>query len=430
VRDRPILLSPSVLSRHVNEVIHDITHREALIDAHRFLNDPRIVRAVRSAVGEDAQKQFNPWLQHIANEFAYDAQGMGAIEKALSAIRTNATFVGLGYRMSTIMLQITGFIQTAEVIGPQWMTKGIYSYAMHPLESWRFVLENSQEVAARMDTMDANMHDMLTAESKLGKGATAFKRNGFLLIGAVDRFVSVVSWMAAYNKAQAQGLSEVQSVAMADQVVRQSQGSGSAKDLAAIQRGRGKAGEAMKMITPFYSFMSAYYQRQRTLARDYGTAFRTRSAGDIPMLLTRTMLLYVLPTLANELMNGRGPEDDEDWETWLLKNVALSALGPIPIVRDVANVAVKGFGGAVSSADRFTDSATRLVTDAKKIWKGEETKRMTRDAMELGGYFGAPTSGQMAASTQFLVDVFAGDQHPENFGDWWEGLQKGKIGED
>lgn len=432
VQDRPILLSPSVLSRHVNEVVHDITHREALIDAHRFLNDGRIVNAVRSVLGDEVQKQFNPWLQHIANELAYDAQGMGAIEKGLKAIRTNATFVGLAYRASTIMLQITGFIQTAEVIGAHWMAQGVYSFARNPVGSYQFVLENSQEVAARMETMDRDMREMLNAQSRLGKGVSALKANGFALIGVVDRFVSVVSWVAAYNKAQSRGDGEMESIAYADEAVRKSQGSGSAKDLAAVMRGKGAAGEAAKMVMPFYSFMSAYYQRQRTLARDYGEAFRTGSVKDFPGLMARTIMLYVLPVLASEWLGGRWPEDDdeESWMQWLIGAIGANALGPIPVVRDVANFATKGFASDVSSVDRFIGSANRVVTDLKNLWEGDDTTRATRNAMEVAGYAGAPTSGQMAATTQFLVDVFSGDQHPETFGDWWEGITKGEIKDD
>lgn len=432
VRDMPILLSPAVLSRHINEVVHDITHRETLMDAHRFLNDARIVKAVRDVLGEEVQKQFNPWLHHIANEFAYDAQGMGALEKGLKAIRTNATFVGLAYRASTIMLQVSGFVQTAEVVGARWMAQGVYSFARDPVGSYRFVLENSQEVSARMETMDRDMRDMLTSDSRLGKGAAAIKANGFVLIGVVDRFVSVVSWMAAYNKAQSRGDPEMQSIAYADEAVRKSQGSGSSKDLAAIMRGKGVAGEAFKMITPFYSFMSAYYQRQRTLARDYGTAFRTKSISDFPGLMGRTLMLYVLPVLAAEWLTGRMPDDDdeESWTQWLLGAMAVNALGPLPVVRDLANFAVKGFGGDVSSVDRFVGSTSRVITDIKNLSEGDETKRATRNAMEAAGYVGAPTSGQMAATTQFVVDVFGGDQHPEGWGDWWEGLTKGKIKEE
>ncbi|QGP79998.1 MuF-C-terminal domain-containing protein [Sphingobium sp. CAP-1] len=429
IRDMPILLSPSVLSRHISEIVHDVTHREALMDAHRFLNDPRIVTAVREVMGEEIQKQFNPWLHHISNELAYEAQGLGGFEKALKTLRVNATFTGLAFRWSTVAMQLSGFVQTAEVVGPTAMAKGVFSYAQHPVDSFGFVLERSQEVASRMETMDRDMRDMLSNDSGLGKAVSDIRAAGFMAIGAVDRFVSVVSWMAAYNKSLETGAAEDVAIAYADEVIRKSQGSGAAKDLAAMVRGKGVAGEAMKMIAPFYSFMSAYYQRQRNFARDTGRAFRKRDAAAIPGLVTRFLLLYVFPALAAEWLAGRWPDDDdeESFTQWALQTMGLNALGPLPVVRDLANVAVKDFDSSVSSVDRFVSTASRTIKDMKRIADGEDTKRATRNAMEVAGYLGAPTSGQMAATTQFLVDVYGGDQHPENFGDWWEGLRTGRI---
>ncbi len=432
VRDMPILLSPSVLSRHITEVVHDITHREAMMDTHKFLNDARIVKAVREVMGEEIQKQFNPWLHHISNELAYEAQGLGGFEKALKTLRVNATFTGLAFRWSTVAMQLSGFVQTAEVVGAAAMAKGIFAYGQHPIDAFGFVLERSQEVASRMDTMDRDMRDMLSNDSGLGKTVSDIRATGFMAIGAVDRFVSVVSWMAAYNKSLETGAPEDVAIAYADEVIRKSQGSGAAKDLAAIMRGKGAAGEAMKMITPFYSFMSAYYQRQRNFARDTGTAFRKRDATAIPGLVTRFLLLYVFPALAAEWLAGRWPDDDdeESFTQWALSTMSLNALGPLPVVRDLANVAVKGFDSSVSSVDRFVSTASRTIKDMKRLAEGDDTKRATRNAMEVAGYFGAPTSGQMAAASQFLVDVYSGDQDPDGFAEWWEGLTKGKIKDD
>jgi hypothetical protein len=428
--ERPVLLSLSVLSRHIGEVIHDITHREAVIDAHRFLNDKRVITAVRSALGEHVQKQFNPWLQHIANEFAYDAQGMGAVEKLVKGLRTNATFVGMGFRVSTTMMQLAGFFNTAERIGTRWTAEGIYRVGKSPVESMRYVLATSQEVAARTETLDRDIRDAIQREqSKFGFLSDA-KKFGFYFIGMMDRFVSTAGWIGAYNKALYEGATETDAVAFADKAVRQSQGSGAAKDLAAIQRGKGAAGEAGKLLTMFYSYMSAFYQRQRTLGRDYGAAFRTGSVKDFPGLLARTMMLYFFPALASELLAGRSPEDDEDWTLWTLEKVGLSALGPIPVVRDIAGGLASGFGYNFTPASGVGRSVVNTAKNIHRLIEGEETKRATRDALETAGYVGAPIPGQVAAAAQFMVDVSTGNQEPETFGDWWEGLTKGKIKED
>jgi hypothetical protein len=166
------------------------------------------------------------------------------------------------------------------------------------------------------------------------------------------------------------------------------------------------------------------------LNRDFAQAVRARSVSDLPGLLARTMMLYFLPALASEMLAGRAPDDDEDWGEWAAWKVGLAALGPIPWVRDVASATVSPFGYSFTPASGVGESVVRVYKDMERLIEGEETKRATRNAMEAAGYLGAPIPGQVAAATQFLVDVGAGDQKPETFGEWWEGLTTGKIKED
>lgn len=426
----PILLSLSVIDRHIGEVIHDITHREAVIDANRFLNDPEIVKTIRETLGVEIQQQLDPWIRHIANEWASDAMGTAAVEKFLKGLRSNATFTGLAFRASTIMMQGAGLSNTMEVIGERWMAEGVFRFMRNPIETGRFILATSQEVAARMDNNDRDVSDAVKRELSRAGWIPEVKIFGFHLIGYMDRLVSFVSWMGGYNKALAEGMTEQKAVAYADAVVRKSQSSGAAKDLAAIQRGKGNAGEAMKILTMFYSYLSGFYQRQRVLGRDYNQAIRERNLAKFPRLLARTMWLYFVPALLSQWLAGRGPDDDEDWGLWALKTIGISALGPIPIVRDIAGAVGSGFDYTLSPLGGLGKSVVNLFTDGKRLWDGEETKRATRDMLEAIGYATGKVPGQIAASTQFLVDVAYGEQDPEGLADWWEGMTKGKIKED
>src|SRR3546814_8348248 len=78
-------------------------------------------------------------------------------------------------------------------------------------------------------------------------------------------------------------MSEQDAAYLGDKVVRQSQGAGAAKDLAAVQRGT----EFAKLAVMFYSYASAFYNRQATLARDIGGAVRGGDTKDFPRLLAR-----------------------------------------------------------------------------------------------------------------------------------------------
>lgn len=434
---RPIKLDIGVINRHLGEVIHDVTHREPVMTAHRFLTNRKVMRTVDDTLGREAREQFRPWLQHVANSWATERAGNEGIGRFMSKLRANTTMVGMGWRFTTIMTQVAGYSNSFEYVGVKAMAPAIASFWKSPIATSNFVMERSDEVRHRMENLDRDIRSALSdlAEPDLTRKAkstlTAAREFAFHGIGYMDRMVSIPTWLGAYNKGLAAGMTEQDARYAGDKAVRLSQGAGGPKDLAAVQRGKGAWGEALKLMTMFYSYMSAFYQRQRRLGRDVGKA----SAKDVPGLLARAWWLLVVPPLLAELLSGRGPDDEEDEAWWVFKKMLSQSLGPIPFVRDVFEPAWDKATGAQSFGYRFTpaqgagEALVRVAGDAGNIVEGEETKRATRNALETVGYFTGLVPGQLAASTQFLVDVGYGDADPQTFGDWFEGLTKGKITE-
>ncbi|WP_054589879.1 hypothetical protein [Sphingopyxis macrogoltabida] len=426
--ERPIHLSLGVIHRHVGEVIHDLTHREAIMQADKFLQARPVMKAVDDSLGPEIRKQFRPWLQRIANEWAYDRAGQAGVEGFIKKARLNATIVGMGYRVTTIMLQAAGYSNSIERVGARWVLPRLKDVG-NP-EAWNFVLSKSQEVAARMDTLDRDIRDNVRKAAGQ-RNLSAVKKFAFHGIGYLDRIVVIPTWLGAYDKAIAGGMEEVDAIYAADKAVRQSQGAGAAKDLAAIQSGRGTFGEAAKLLTMFYSYMSAFYQRMRTYGRDV----RTAKVQDVPGLIARAWWLFVVPPLLSELLAGRTPDDDDDesWAEWAITNIMFQIFGPIPVARDAAPLLWAKMTDRPSFGYRFTpaqgsiESMINTGSDLGKIARGEETKRATRNAIETTGYFTGLTTGQMAVAAQFLVDVGQGDADPDGIGDWWRGLTTGKT---
>jgi Large polyvalent protein associated domain 22 len=427
--ERPIHLSLGIITRHVSEVIHDITHREAVMDADRFLSDKRVMKAVDDTLGPEVRKQFRPWLQHIANEWAADRAGNSGFEAFLKKMRTNATVVGLGLRVSTMQMQLAGYSNSAEVVGAGRLSAAIAKVASNPVAAWEFVSSRSAEVRHRMDTLDRDINDAARRATGRMNPLTEAQRFYFHGIGYMDRVVVVPTWIAAYNKGIEEGMTEEEAGYYGDKVVRQSQGAGAAKDLAAVQRGTGKAGEMLKFLTMYYSYMSAVYQRQRTFARDV-MGEDVRRPRDVPALMSRALWLFIVPPLLAEMLAGRGPDDDDDLAMWSFSRVAMQMMGPIPIVRDVSTSVFQGFDYKMSPASRGAETAINTAGDAATIASGGETKHATKNALETIGYTTGLVPGQVATAAQFLVDVSYDEQDPEDFADWYRGLTKGKVDAD
>lgn len=448
---RPIALKLGVINRHLGEVIHDITHREAVINAWKFLGSERVMRAVDQSLGRQIRSQFKPWLRFVANRWAVERAGNEGAGAFLNGLRANTTIVGMGFRVSTIMMQIAGYSNSFEYVGARWVAPEIAHFLkqltgktvkavtfqgieMPPMMA--FAMERSGELRSRMDTLDRDIRVSLAAME--GKRGTIWdvKRFMFHGIGYMDRVVSVPTWMGAYNKAVAGGATEADAAYAADKAVRMSQGASSAKDMVAIHRGTGPWGQALKFLTFFYTYMSAFHQRQRTFGRDVAQAVRERNYRVTPSLIARAWWLFLVPPVLAELLAGRGPEDDEDWGWWAFRKSLFQSLGPIPIVRDIgepiwATATDKPtFGYSLSPLQKVGETFVNVGGDIGNVAEGEETRRATRHALEAVGYTTGLVPGQVATSVQFLVDVGYGEQDPETAAEWWQGLTKGKVKED
>lgn len=431
---RPVLLSLSVINRHVAEVIHDVTHREAVIDADRFLSDRRIVKGIRDTLGPEVQRQMRPWLQHIANEWAIERKGVEGWDKLAKTLRTHSTIIGMGYRLTTILAQLGGYANSTEQIGARWMASGFRASSGTPakiVQSFDFVMERSAEVRHRMDTLErdinANVRDLQGRRGMLAN----VRRFAFHGIGYMDRVVVIPTWLGAYNKGLHEGMTESDAVYYADKIVRNSQGAGAAKDLASIQRGS----EWMRLATMFYSYANTFYNRQRSIARDAGDAITARRTSDFPALLARSFWLFavspMVPMLVGATVGGGGPKDDEDWGMWAMQNMLAGMFLGIPVVRDITGSLASGFDYSFTPASRAIETAIKSGKDMKRLLDMDEgtepSKRAVKNAVETTGYITRLPVGQVSNAAQFVADWANGDVDPQTVGDWLKGLQTGKL---
>lgn len=428
---RPLLLSLDVIPRHVSEVIHDLSFREAVRQADKFLGDKRIREAVEGVLGREVYDQFRPWLQNIANEWAMDRRGLGFWEGLAKGARTSASIVGMGLRITTMMAQVSGLSDSAEMIGAKWVGKGLGSFVGDPLNMAKtrdFVFEKSAEMRNRMDTTERDVRDAM--RSLVGKTGILAETRRFAYYGIaiMDMAVSLPTWMGAYQKALHEGRSDADAVYSADKAIRLAQGAGAAKDLAAVQRG----GEFQKLTTMFYSYFSHFYNRQRDIGR---SARDAKTAGDFAMIAARSFFLMVAPAIIGNLIAGQGPKEGDDFGMWALRKVGLGMFLGVPVLRDVVNVADRKLSGEWASysptpAARAVDVIGRAADDLFKatgLAEGDVSDDWVKHALETTGYvFGLPM-GQVGNTTQFLWDVNSGRQSPEDIADWFKGLVWGKF---
>jgi len=417
---RPVKLDLSVLSEHVLNVIHDLTHRKAILDVGRLIERPGIREAIEGAAGREMYRIIRPWLQRVASD---QRPAATPIEDLLGRARTGVTVVNMGLKMTTAIVQPIGYLQTVESLGVKYARRGLQAFFRNPKKLVADVLEQSAELRARQQNFDRDVRDStryLAAKGKMTQVTQAY----FVFTGLMDMAVAIPSWYGAYLKSveTIRPGDHDAAVAYADQVVRTSQGSGASKDLALIQGG----GNAQRLFTLFYSYFSALYN----LMRRSGTTLAREGSKDVPRFIASMALLWFLPAVLSELIAGRGPEDDEDEMGWALTQLLRYPASTIVGLRDIAaavgpeayDYELSPVTSAFRSVVKTINNAGEIVADAVEGAGVDISEGQLKEFLNAVGYWGQLPTRQMWITGAYLYDVMMGYETPDSVGEFTRNL--------
>jgi len=428
----PILLSvEGVLFGHLNSVIARIAYGEYVASALKFIRDPRVRATVTNKVGPEYYDQLEPWLKAQVTDRARNDRDLEGIEAFVKQARMNVQMVAMGFRVSTGLAQIAGFAQSAAVVGNVRLAANIVKYAAS-IRAGRndlsdFVFEKSEELRQRMSNRDRDMRDMM--RDLIGKGGAlpAIQRAAFVHIGVMDQFVSVPTWMAAYEEAIERGADEADAVALGDKAVRRTQGTGREYALASVQRPNS---EFMKLFTLFYSYFSVQYNRQRDIAR-YSTT------GDAGKAISMTFWVMMMAPVMGALLTGDWPDEDdgddplEKWVSFISRKVFFNLFAGVPYVRDLTGTIERKVAGefssySISPVSSAGSAVLRTGDDITDLLTGEEvSEKWLKNTIQTAGYFVGLPTGQISSTAQYVKEVFDGTQAPDNVAEFLYGLAKG-----
>jgi len=303
VYDRPLLLSFDGIYQGMNEVIHDLAWHEWLIDANKLLR--KLDGPIRTRYGANYVDVLKKAKDDIARG---DTPAANEFEKALSHVRNGSTIVGMGWNITTALMQPLGFSQSAVRIGGKWLGRGMTEFfgsPSHMIAKAEEVQGKSKLMANRALTFNREINDVRNRlETSKSETYQKVEATFFIMIQKMQAMVDYPTWLGAYEKALADPANDEQrAIALADQAVLDAQGGGQTKDLALVQRGS----PLLKLFTNFYSYFNVLYNltsertKQRVKAKEYGG------------LMSDYMLLMVVPAVMSAIIrNATKGEDDEE----------------------------------------------------------------------------------------------------------------------
>ena len=386
----PLLLKLSVIPDHLYNTVHDISFRKALIDVARVVCNGDVRSAIENYAGKEYYRQLMPWLKECAQE---RQEPMSLLNVCLGWARSAASIAVMGFKATTIATQVVGITQTIDVIGAKWTMAGLRRVYGNPFRLgslWDETVARSAFMATRVESYDREIRDM---DKSLHVGTVRnwvniIRQKAFVPMGIVQLGVDLPTWWGAYEKGVRDFHGDTARAAeYADSCVRQSQGSGSMKDLSSIQRGN----ELKKLFTMFYSFFNTLYnllaRHIRELRDDFSPAGIFRAANS-------ALLLWFIPCVFSEFLAGRGPDDDEDWRIWAARLELTYPFQSIVGVRDIVNGIASAYGYQMSPASAAPESIVAFGRSVIKALEDEEPGAMVKPAIKATGYLFSLPVGQ------------------------------------
>lgn len=394
----PILLKLDVISRHLAEVVHYVTHYEAVTQADKITRHLRFQAVVKGHMGNEFYRTIRPWLQDVArNQDTPAITNQEPFAKAMRHLRGGVSIAAMGYNIFTGVKQLIGIVQSLDAVGPKFWLSGLSKAWLSPnaIANWKFAFKESQELRPLVTQLDRDIkmiNDAYAMEGTLNMPAKvaswAFKHIGWL-----QAAVNVATWHGAYEQDLARnGGDHEKAVMHADAVVRMTQSAGAVKDLSPIQRGT----EINRAVSMFYSWFNVLYNRLEDIAR------QTKSIRDVPKAAARVAILVMMSSMIEEA--GRRAweavvdnyEDDEEEAGYILSVLLKSAdtaIGAIPLGRV--------FISAEAAAGGMTPDLVPAAGVVESYW------RTARAAYDLVAEGEAPSRSEMKAAVR-TVSIIGG----------------------
>ena len=412
---KPVKIAIETLFHHLENVVHDITHREALIDAVRIIKDPAFIEAYQNAAGLEQYNRLMPWLTDIATKNGARDRGMFA--GVMSHLRAGTSATLMGFKFGTAIQQFTGWAEAVPEIGLDWVLRGmVKTYAGGPItffQQWQFVNSKSDYLMTRLQF--GKHRDVRAQTTKVGDRTPLreIQDNQFMFLSGLDAFIGTSVWVSSYDKAMAGKAKDIAAgdeeaaVAFADRIVRFSLSSSETYALPEMMRGS----EMDKWLTAIYTYGAKQYNRTRTKVYQvrYGQI-------GVPEFTAAMFVMHaVLPIMAAFLAARLLPDDDEEEEV-LLENagteVMMNLAGMFPLFRDVVGTFIKPeFGYQMSPVEGSMEKvigATRRAAEGESLESEAGAKELV---FALGVVLKLPGT-QLWVTGEYAYDVATGAEDP------------------
>lgn len=433
-------------SQHIDKVLRFVHLEPATRDISRIINRREFKDNMRARDHDAVDGMLMPWLQRFATQTMEAPAQMG--DRSASMGRRTVRFMQsavssqiIRYNLVVALQNIANLPVALHLVGAPQFAKSFITTTINPLGTINDMRKASKAIDERLsiNAIKASQEINQIAERK-GKYTSAKDfalRHGPIFMRAIDSYLSAVVWHAGYNKAQADGMSDVESIDHADSVVRQVMGATGSKDISKFEASH----PVMKLLVPFYQYFNS---QANLIGTEFGNIMKNYGWAGTPRMFGAYLSLIAAPALMGQFITDGlrkhlpGEDDDDgdpvpDWLAWATTSQLRYLAAMVPFVGPGINAILNAFNKNPMD-DRLSvpilslgETVVRTGKNVVKKAAGDEVddSRLIRDAMSsVGMLFNIPL-GQVAKPISYAVDVSEGNSQPDSPLAYMRGLVAG-----
>ena len=437
----PMILDLDSLPSMVNDILHDLAFRPAVLNAAKILRDSRIQEAVAKHVGGEVRDELIPWLRGIVNATASPNRNMTILNQWSEAVRQNVVFGLVGFNIGTVLKHTPTALGTSlKEVGVQTFGRGFKALFMTDNKTgeknYDLMMRLSNEMRLRNRNWEQSVYGSTQALFPGSKGVENLVplRQKIMELSskpvALGDFLSAApTWLGKYMEEMDVHGVVGDAVYAADRAVQRAHGSVSEIYRSPIQR------DMPKWFTSIFNFWSDILNRQFETYWKAGEAVQAVKEKDwveakkySKEVAAGLFTYWVWAAYIEHLVAGGG-DKDESWGAAVGKSLLHTATGGWFGIRDATSAIERAQGGdpQIGLAGTAFGHVTKFLMDFTKDdpLNKRNLGRLIQDGASFVGAVSGLVSDQMGRAARYVHDVHAGLEHPKSYWDWLIGLRFG-----
>lgn len=344
--DRQLKLKLGTMFDSLEDTIHDLSYRDALIDVNSFIRQKEVYGAITDVIGIDGFRAIEKAIDHVAAGSTDDFSGL---DRFVTWMKNKVTPVVLGFRIVGSVADVVGNLGNAgKQVGAIHVPGMIRDFVTNRSENVKFVEDASAFMRHRAEFIEK---DIPAIKSKwengpngipvVGKAIDWARTHTYLLQVKADEAISYPLWMQIYRENVGKYGHE-KAVHMADESIVRGFGSGSAIDQVGVQRYTG----IKSVASSFYSWQSMMFNQAWLDGKIAGLEYRSGNRlNAAKVIATSFMYLWGYQSLQENVIkefarNNKG-EDEEAKARRILARTLQHPLGYVWVARDLGGYVIE-----------------------------------------------------------------------------------------